>query len=199
MACFVVCHKSLLCLRHDGSLLLWSSNNALEGISNFIVCDLSKITTSRENSSFVHEVGKISSCETWGSACHFVKVNIFCQRLSCRVHLQNRHTALNIWTIDSHLTIKSPWAKQGGIQDIWSVCGSKHNDTCVAFKSVHLCQQLIDGLLSLIITSSHSSTTLSSYGIDLIDENDAWRLGLGLFEQVTDTGCSHTHKQLYEF
>ena len=61
-----------------------------------------------------------------------------------------------------------------------SVGGGKHNDTSVALKAIHLGQQLVDGLLTLVIATSHSSTTLAANRINLIDEDNARRLLLGL-------------------
>ena len=39
---------------------------------------------------------------------------------------------------------------------IWPVGGSKDNDTSVSLKTIHLCQQLVDGLLPLVIATSHT-------------------------------------------
>ena len=50
---------------------------------------------------------------------------------------------------------------------------------------IHFSQQLIDGLLPLVVASTHASPTLPSHGIDLIDEHDAGRLLLRPCEQIT--------------
>lgn len=63
---------------------------------------------------------------------------------------------------------------------IRSVCGSEHNDACVALETIHLCEQLVDGLLAFVIAAAHASTSLPSDGINLIDEDNAWSLCLGL-------------------
>jgi maleate cis-trans isomerase len=52
--------------------------------------------------------------------------------------------------------------------------------TCVALKTIHLCEQLVDGLLALVVATTQAGTTLATHSINLIDEDDAGGLGLGL-------------------
>ena len=80
----------------------------------------------------------------------------------------------------TYLSVKATRSQQSSIKHIRSVGGCQHNDTGVALKAVHLCQQLVDGLLPLIIASTHASTSLSAHSINLINEDNAWCLGLCL-------------------
>ena len=79
-----------------------------------------------------------------------------------------------------YLSVKATRSQQGSVQHIWPVGGSQHDDSSVALKAVHLCEQLVDGLLTLIIAAAHACATLSAHGINLIYEDDAGSLGLGL-------------------
>ena len=47
-------------------------------------------------------------------------------------------------------------------------------------EAIHLCEQLVDGLLALIIAAAHAGATVPAHRVDLVDEDDARRLGLGL-------------------
>eukprot|EP00878_Enallax_costatus_P039513 GHUV01045294.1.p1 GENE.GHUV01045294.1~~GHUV01045294.1.p1 ORF type:complete len:198 (+),score=15.36 GHUV01045294.1:958-1551(+) len=60
------------------------------------------------------------------------------------------------------------------------VCCCQHNDSRVSLKSVQLCEQLVDCLLTLVITSTQTRTTLTTNSINLINEDDARGLALGL-------------------
>ena len=94
-----------------------------------------------------------------------------------------------------YLTIKSARSQQSSIQNIRSVGGSQDNDSCVALKAIHLCQQLVDGLLTLIIATTHASTTLSANSINLINEDNARRLSLCLQQQqVLSNGIGRSSK-----
>ena len=63
---------------------------------------------------------------------------------------------------------------------IRSVGGSQHDDAGVALKAIHLSQQLVDGLLALVVAAAHAGATLAPDRINFINEHDAGRLLLGL-------------------
>lgn len=67
-------------------------------------------------------------------------------------------THRNIWPVHSNLPVKAARPQEGRVQHIWTVGGSKDDDARVAFKAIHLRKELVDGLLSLIIATSHTCT-----------------------------------------
>ena len=72
-----------------------------------------------------------------------------------------------------YLSVETSRPEQGTIQDVSSVSGSNDNDTSVALEAVHLCQQLVEGLLTLIVASTNSSSTRSAHSINLIHKDNA--------------------------
>jgi hypothetical protein len=72
--------------------------------------------------------------------------------------------------------------------------GPRH--TCVALEAVHLSEQLVDGLLALIIAATQACTTLPAHGINLINEDDARGLGLGLCVGGGGGGRGSTHSMV---
>ena len=65
-------------------------------------------------------------------------------------------------------------------------------------EAIHFYQQLVQGLLALIMATAHSRATLTPDGVDLVDKDDAWRIFFGLREQVTNAGCTHTDEHFDE-
>ena len=63
---------------------------------------------------------------------------------------------------------------------------------------VHLHQQLVEGLLAFVVTATQTGAALTTDGIDLIDENDARRVLLGLLEQIANPGCADADEHLDE-
>jgi hypothetical protein len=112
--------------------------------------------------------------------------------------LKNLDTAGDIWPVNCDLPIKPPRPKKSGVKDIGPVGSSKHNDTAVAGKAIHLGEKLVDGLLPLIVSTTKAGTTLSADGINLINEDDARGLGLGLLEEIPDPGGTDTDEELDE-
>ncbi len=53
-------------------------------------------------------------------------------------------------------------------------------------EAVHFDQQLVQGLLALIVTAAETGAAMAADGVDFIDEDDAGRVLLALFEQIAD-------------
>ena len=87
---------------------------------------------------------------------------------------------LQIRAIHSDGPVKPPRTQQGLVKDVRPVGGRQDDDARVALEAIKLRQQLVDGLLALIVPAAHTSPALASDRINLIDEDDAWRLLLCL-------------------
>ncbi len=70
--------------------------------------------------------------------------------------------------------------------------------TVVGFKAVHLDQQLVEGLLALVVSAAEACATVTADSVDLINEDDAGRVLLALFEQVANTRCADADEHLHE-
>src|SRR5206468_965079 len=54
----------------------------------------------------------------------------------------------------------------------------------IRLESVHLDEELVQGLLALVVSAAQAGATVAADRVDLIDEDDARRMGLALLEQV---------------
>ena len=194
----VVGHEPLLGLGHHGSLLLRSSDDTLEGISDLVVADLGHVAAGGQDGGLVHEVGEVGTGESRRPTGDLLEVDILSEGLARGVDLEDGDTSLDVRPVDSDLAIETSRAEEGRVEHVGPVGGGQHDDSGVSLESVHLRQQLVDGLLPLVVSSSHSGATLPSDGIDLVDEDDARGLGLGLLEQIPDAGRSDSDKELNE-
>src|SRR5690606_23448293 len=107
-------------------------------------------------------------------------------------------TPTNVRQADKYLAIKTTGTQQGFIKHVGTVGGGDNNDAIIAFKTVHFYQQLVERLLALIMATAMAAATMTTYGIDLIDKNNARRLFLRLFKHIADAGRTHTDKHLHE-
>jgi len=62
------------------------------------------------------------------------------------------------------------------------------DDATLDVEAVHLDQQLVQRLLALVVAAAETGAAVSSYGVDLVHEDDRRRVRLGLLEQVTHAG-----------
>ena len=63
---------------------------------------------------------------------------------------------------------------------------------------VHLDQQLVKGLLAFVMTATQTGAALTTDGVDLINEDDARRVLLGLLEQIAHPGGADADEHLDE-
>lgn len=94
------------------------------------------------------------------------------------MNAQNMLAALNIRTVNRDLAIKTTGTQQGGVQDIGAVGRGKKNHALALFKTIHLDQQLIERLLTLVVAAAQTSAALTSHGVNLVDEDDGRSLAL---------------------
>ena len=114
------------------------------------------------------------------------------------VDLENQLAAANVRQGHHHLAVEAPGAQQRRIQHVGPVGGGNDDDALAAGKPVHLHQELVQRLLSLVVTAAHAGAAVATDGVDLVDEDDARRLLLGLLEHVAHSRCAHAHEHLDE-
>jgi hypothetical protein len=72
------------------------------------------------------------------------------------------------------MSIKATRAEEGWVKNIGAIGGSHDDNVGIGIEAVHLCQNLIERLLSLIVSTAQASTTVSTYSINFINKYKAW-------------------------
>mmetsp|Transcript_3560 Transcript_3560/g.10353 ORF Transcript_3560/g.10353 Transcript_3560/m.10353 type:complete len:263 (+) Transcript_3560:2062-2850(+) len=115
------------------------------------------------------------------------------------MHFENGFSACQVRTVDTDLPVKPSWSQECLVQNVGSVGASQHDDTLSGGKSVHLHQQLVQRVLTLVVAASKTALAAGPPdGIDLINEDDGWALRAGLCKQVPHAGGPHAHEHLHE-
>ncbi len=70
------------------------------------------------------------------------------------------------------LAVETAGAQQRGIEHIRTVGRGDDDNALVAFEAVHFDQQLVQGLLALIVTAAEAGATMAAHRVDFIDEYD---------------------------
>lgn len=69
------------------------------------------------------------------------------------VHFENSRTTCLFWSVQRHLSVETPRARQGRVQDLGAVCGSQQHNTDARVKAVELGQQLVQRLFLLVVAA----------------------------------------------
>ena len=93
---------------------------------------------------------------------------------------------------------KRPGAQQRGVEDVGPVGGGDEDDVVLHLEAVHLDEQLVEGLLALVVAAAHAGAAVTADGVDLVDEDDAGRVLLGLLEQVAHARGADADEHLDE-
>jgi len=66
-----------------------------------------------------------------------------------------------------------------------------HHHRAVGVEPIHLHQQLVERLLALLVGADLRPAPPATEGVDLVEEDDAGRVLLGVTEEVADPGRAH--------
>src|SRR3546814_53053 len=74
------------------------------------------------------------------------------------------------------------------------------SDVCSSdlFEAVHLDEQLVQRLLALVVAVAEAGAAMAADRVDFVDEDDARRVALRLFEHVADARRTHTDEHFDE-
>ena len=186
------CELTLL-LRDDPAVLFRAGNNLDDGFLNGFLPDHRFIPPPRQQRRLIEQVLQIRAGKACGTPGNFRQVHILRQRLVSGVDLQDLLPALDIRQPHIYLPVKPAGAQQRRIQDVHPVGGGQHHHARVGGKSVHFHQELVEGLLPLVVSAAQSAAALTAHGVDLVDKYNGGGLFFRLLKQVTDAAGAHAH------
>ena len=198
MTDLMIGNDQLLLIGHHVILLLITGDDDLDRLLEIRLDHALTTGTYRTKCCLVDDIGQLRTTRAGGCLCDGTEIDIFRHLDASGVHLQDVDTALEIRKLDRYTTVETARTKQCRIQGIRLVRRRQDDDGLRAVEAVHLRQELVQGLLTLIVATHRTVATLLTDGIDLIDEDDARRLFLRLLEEVTYLRRTHTDEHLDE-
>ncbi len=100
------------------------------------------------------------------------------------MHLENLFAADHVRIRNHHLPVETARTQQCRIEYVGPVGGRDQDDALVGLETVHLDKELVERLLALVIAAAETGAAMAADRVDLVDEDDARRILLGLFEHV---------------
>ena len=94
--------------------------------------------------------------------------------------------------------IEAAGTKQRRIENIGPVGRGDQNDAFIRFEAVHFDQQGIQRLLAFVVTAAQARAAMAAHGVNFVDEDDAGRVLLALFEQVAHAACADADEHFDE-
>ncbi len=84
------------------------------------------------------------------------------QRHLAHVHLEDLFAPADIRQADHHLAVEAARTQQRRVQNVRTVGGSDDDDAIVHLEAIHLHQQLVEGLLALVVTTAQAGAAMAA-------------------------------------
>ena len=107
-------------------------------------------------------------------------------------------TALHVRKIDRDLAIETARAQKRRIEHVRAVGSRDDDDTFLGIESIHLDEERIERLLAFVVTTANSMPAMPADCVDFVDENNAGRGFLALFEHVAHPARADADEHLDE-
>ena len=151
-----------------------------------------------EQGGLVDQVGEVGAGEAGRLARERVEIDLLGERLAAGVDLEDLLAALAVRAIDDDLAVEAARPQKRGVEDVGPVGGGDQDDVVLHLEAVHLDEQLVERLLALVVAAAHAGTAVAADGVDLVHEDDAGRVLLGLLEEVAHAGGADADEHLDE-
>ena len=198
VAALVVGRDLLLLLGDDLALAARPADHAVDRLLQRRLRDQAAALPRGEQRGFVDDVGEIGAGHADGALGEPVEVDVGRERLALGVHRQHGAAAREIGRADRDLAVEPAGAQQRRVEDVGPVGGRDEDDVGARVEAVHLDEQLVERLLALVVAAAEARAALAADRVDLVDEDDARRVLLGLLEQVAHAGGADADEHLDE-
>ena len=175
VARLVIGGHPLLVLGHDHGLALGAHHHLVLGLLELLHRDQALAAAGGEQGGFVDEVGEVGAGEARRAARDDARVDVGRQRHLLHVHGEDLLAAVDVGARHDDLAVEAAGAQQRRIEHVGTVGRGDDDDAFIGLEAVHLDQQLVEGLLALVIAVAEAGAAMAADGVDLVDEDDARR------------------------
>ena len=198
MSHFVIGYDAALFFAHDAVFLFFTDQDYLYGFEEvFLGYGLATVFDCQDGR-LVDHIRQIGSYGSAGGQGDGVQIDGFIHFHILGMNLQDIDTSLQVRSVYDDTAVEAARTQKRGVKDFGAVGRSQYQAGRVTVEAVHFRKKLVQGLLTLVVSSAQAAITTFSDGVDLINEDDAGGMLLGFLEQIADTGCSHADEHFYE-
>ena len=146
----------LLVVVHDTRALLRAGDDTVDRLVQGPVVNELGVGARSEQRRLVQDVGQVRAGEAGGALGDLIEVDVAGHGLSLGVHAQDRSAPGHVRGLDGHLTVEAARAQQRGVEHVRAVGSGDEDDVGRGVEAVHLHQQLVEGLLALVVPAAGS-------------------------------------------
>src|SRR3990167_9983939 len=179
MTSLVVGSNLLFSFIEHVTLALGSEHHLFYRAYQVVLRDRTAVFACGQNGALVHEAVEVGTGKARRAFSNDLKIYIFCKRLFTRVDLQNLKAVATVRELDNDPAVKTAGAQERWVQDVGPV-GCRHdNHLFIRLKTVHFDQNLVEGLLALVVAAAYPRAPPAAHGINLVDKDNRGRCFFG--------------------
>ena len=195
MASFMPRCQSFFFLIHD-FITRHSHRDNILSITKVAHFDRSLFFSSRLQRCFVHQFFQFCTAKAHRRLRNAFQIHVIRHWHFACVNFQNAQTAFLGGQINGYMAVKATGAQQGRVKHVGPICRGQNNHCVALLETVHLAQNLVQRLLTLVVATTNACTSNPPHRVNLVDEDNAWRRFASGLEQIAHTSCSDTDKHL---
>ena len=170
----------------------------IDRLFELVHADRRLVAPGRQQRGLVDEVLEIGAGEAGGPAGEHGEVDVGCERDVTRVHGEDLDPPVDVGSVDHDLPVEAARAEERGVEDVGAVRRREDDHAARRVEAVHLHQQLVERLLTLVVPATDAGTAVTADGVELVHEDDRRRRLLRVLEQLADAGRAHSDEHLHE-
>src|SRR5579875_2041892 len=182
----------------EHALALGTHQNLVLGDLEVVHVDRFAVEARGGKGSLVYHVGEIGTGEARCATCQHVEVDVLSHWDLFCVNAEDYFAAADVRAVHDDAAVEAAGTEQGRIEHIGAVGGGDQDNAVVGLKAVHLDQELVEGLLALVVSAAEACATVPADSIDFVDEDDAGGVLLALFEEVANAAGADADEHLDE-
>ena len=194
VAAFVKGGELLFLVAHRHGAAFGAHHHLVLGVFQLAHRDHALAAAGGQQRAFVDQIGEIGAGEAGRAARDDARIDIGRQRHLAQMHAQDLFAAGEVGIGHHDMTVETAGTQQRRIQHVGTVGGGDQDDAFIGFEAVHLDQQLVEGLLALVIAAAQAGAAMAADRVDFVDEDDAGRILLGLLEHVAHAAGADAHE-----
>jgi hypothetical protein len=149
----VIGGAAAVCLAHH-DLPLGAEHDPLERIGEVGFLDVLVLPASRQQCRLVDQVGEVGADHPGRRRRNPAQIDVRGDRHSARVHLENLATPVSIGWLHRHPAVEPARPQQRRIEHLGTVRRGDHDHARRRVEPVHLCQDLVQRLLALVVAAA---------------------------------------------
>jgi hypothetical protein len=188
-------------LRGHHHLPLGTEDDPLERVGEVGLLDVLVVASSGQKRCLVDQVGEVGADHAGRRRGDSPEVDVGRERHLARVHPEDRLAARSVRRLHGDAPVEAARPQQRRVEHIGPVRRGDHDHARGRIEAVHLGQDLVQGLLALVVAAaeaSHSGRAGAADRVELVDEHDRGSRFLRLFEQVSHARRAHADDRLDE-